>query len=116
MDQGHARRVRYEGGVGVHQQEWQHYCPEQLVFIDETHISRRDVRRRRGRAGPGRRPVLHDFFPGKVYKLSLRAACACHGFIGGACRVLDHADAGEASPRPPRLPLPNGWTTSSSPS
>ena len=74
----HRARAQDDVARAAYLEMMQHYSPEQLVFIDETHISRRDVRRRRGRAGPGRRPVLHDFFPGKVYNVSLLAACDCH--------------------------------------
>jgi hypothetical protein len=62
-----------------------------LIFLDETHLSRSDFRRRRGRSRRGTRATAHDFIPGKSYNLSVLTCCNVDGFVqGGACKVLDH--------------------------
>jgi transposase len=70
--------------------------PACLVFVDESHLSRDDCRRRRGRSRRGRVAVSRNFLKGPGYNLSLLCACNVHGFIIDSCAALDH-DAGKAS-------------------
>jgi hypothetical protein len=70
--------------------------PACLVFVDESHLSRDDCRRRRGRSRRGKVAVSRNFLKGPGYNLSLLCACNLGGFITDACRALDH-DTGKGS-------------------
>jgi hypothetical protein len=72
--------------------------PRTFVFVDESHLSRNNCRRRRGRSRRGRVATSRRFLAGPGYNLSLLCACNLDGFIIPACRALDHTGArsGEA--------------------
>jgi hypothetical protein len=62
----------------------------QMLVLDETHLSRHDCRRRRGRAPRGKPAVARDFIGGPAYNLSVMACCTVDGFVIEGTKVIDH--------------------------
>jgi hypothetical protein len=62
----------------------------QMLVLDETHLSRYDCRRRRGRSARGRPAVARDFIGGPAYNLSLMCCCTVDGFVIEGTKVIDH--------------------------
>jgi hypothetical protein len=69
--------------------------PEQLVFIDESHKSRHDGRRRYGYGRKGRATTCRFLFQNSLKNnYTLIAACDINGFVKAACRIVwaKHSD------------------------
>ena len=61
-----------------------------LIFVDETHKSRRDQLRKRGRSKTGTQPMISQMYCREFASLNatLMAACNCDGFLISACQVF----------------------------
>ena len=63
---------------------------EQMLVLDETHLSRTDCRRKRGRSLRGRPAKARDFMGSPAYNLSCMCCCTTDGLVIEGTKVVDH--------------------------
>lgn len=69
--------------------------PEQLIWVDETHRSSNDARRRRGWGKRGHTPVIEAHFEEHFRpRYTLIGACDINGFVVPACRIVERESEG----------------------
>ena len=105
---GYTRKILEERAAQANEAEEHYYrmClasvsqPEMLIFIDESHKSRGDARRRRGRGTKGKSVICRRLFSETDKEnYTLIGAVNIYGFVKEACRVV-WAKRGAQDPEP----------------